>query len=111
MLKVILEPLDGLAIEADIGVNMIILIDVDGANLEIVWKRADIYVCHIIEVAQEHAFDDNRLAAWLLSIIEANTEFLDAQMASLTTVLSDLEAGKFTVLTIEFSDWLDSAHS
>ena len=111
MLKIILEPIDGLAVKADIGVHMVILIDIDGSELEIVRKSADIYVCNIIKVAQEHPFDHERLAAWLLSIIEANTEFLDAQMASLTTILSDLEAGKFTILTIEFHDWLDSAHS
>ena len=99
MLQIVSEPIDRVTVEANVGVHVIILIEVDSSELKVLWQRANVHFSHIVKIAQEHVFKHNWWTTRVFSIIEAYVELLESQMASLTAFLSNLEPIKLITIT------------
>ena len=41
-------------VEVNIGVHVVVLIEIDGSEFETFWKRTNVHLSNVVKVAQEH---------------------------------------------------------
>ena len=53
-LQILLKPVNRIMVEVNIGVHVVVLIEIDGSEFETLWKRTNVHLSNVVKVAQEH---------------------------------------------------------
>ena len=111
MAQVLRQPVDRLSVKTHLCICVVVLVKINCAELEVLWKRTDIDLNSVVGTANDDILDYKRCTTRVTGFVKPYVELLESQTVLSSDIKSLLNFQRFELTVLNFDDWLQDVNA